>query len=130
MTAKSLYRKFSFNDDDEKSTLKQWKDYYLMARKDEKGSDELAEINEELKMAKDSSNFDKHAIAALFCKRALVKKQENKIEDAISDYKEALKIDETLFHAAYQIANCLSLLDKHEEALEWYTISLNKDCGT
>ena len=89
--ARSLPRHFSHE-----STLSQWKDYYHMARVDQNNSTDLDEINEDL-----GQSVEKHTIAALLCKRALIKKQENKIDDAINDYKEALKIDDSLFHAAY-----------------------------
>ena len=39
-------------------------------------------------------------MAALFCKRAKIKEKNKEFEDAIEDYKEALKIDDTLHTAA------------------------------
>ena len=69
-------------------------------------------------------------ITALYCQRAKVKENAHNYTEAIEDYKNALRVDEQLYNAAYNIAVCLQKLDQQEESLEWYSVALNKDIGS
>jgi tetratricopeptide (TPR) repeat protein len=102
-------------DDGEKSPLHHWKGFYKSAREGQQPQDndennpdaslfvvnEIEKINEELTEAINDSNQQPQLLAALYCKRAKAKEKNKDYEDAIEDYKEALKIDDTLHTAAF-----------------------------
>jgi len=74
-------------------------------------------------------SVDDKVRAALLCQRAKIKETNLEYEQAIEDYKEALRIDDGLFNAAYSIAVCLQRLDKQEESLDWFQVAIDKDIG-
>lgn len=109
------------------SASKQWLKYYKISaqisqrpvseigspiglqEKQERKEDQLKEVNDEME---EMESLDGKAKAALLCQRAKIKEVDGQYDQAIEDYKEALRIDDQLFNAAYSIAVCLQMTDQ------------------